>query len=331
LIVNVNWLGDVLLSTAAIRAIKKANPETHVACMVVERCFEILEGNPYLDEIIIFDEKKSHKGLIKKIRFIQELKRKQFDIAFLFHRSFTRTLITFLAGIPQRVGYRTAKRAFLLTKKVEPAKNEIHRLDYYLNIARSVGIKDDGRLYDLFISQSDQGFARSILESEGIKKEDFTVVINPGGNWEPKRWSKENFAKLSDRLIQELGAKIVICGAHKDIDLAKDIARKMQENPVILAGKTTLKQLGAVMKESDLVISADSGPMHIAAAVGANLIALFGPTSPEVTGPIGKGRIEIICTEVGCKIPCYKLTCDDYRCMKEISVEDVFGKVKQFR
>jgi heptosyltransferase-2 len=268
---------------------------------------------------------------MKKIRFTQELKKKQFDIAFLFHRSFTRALITFLAGIPERVGYRTAKRNWLLTKKAEPPKKEIHRLDNYLNIVKSYGIKEDGRIYDFFISQSDQGFAQSILESEGINEGDFIVVISPGGNWLPKRWPKENFAALSDRLIQELGAKIVICGAHKDIDLAKDIARRMKENPVILAGKTTLKQLGAVMRQSDVVISADSGPMHIAAAAGANLIALFGPTSPEITGPIGKGRIEIICTEVGCLVPCYKLNCDDYRCMKEISVEDVFRKARQFR
>jgi len=331
LIVNVNWLGDVLLSTAAIRAIKKANPQSYLACMVVGHCLDILEGNPYLDEIIIFDERKSHQGIFKKIRFIQELKKKKFDIVFLFHRSFTRTLITFLAGIPERIGYYTPKRRYLLTKKLQPPKKEIHRLDNYLDIIRAYGIKDDGKHYDFFVSQADQNFAKDIISSEGIKKDDFVVVINPGGNWQPKRWPKENFAKLCDRLVQEINAKIIISGADKDMILARQIASLMHTNPIVLAGKTTLKQLGALMKEADLVISADSGPMHIAAAVGANLIALFGPTSPEITGPVGAGKTEIICTDVGCEIPCYKLTCDDYRCMKEISPEDVYEKVKKIR
>ncbi|MFH1655377.1 MAG: lipopolysaccharide heptosyltransferase II [Candidatus Omnitrophota bacterium] len=331
LIVNVNWLGDVLLSTAAIRAIKKANPEGYIACMVVGRCVEILKDNPYLDEIIVFDEKKIHKSLIAKIDFIKELKKKKFDVVFLFHRSFTRTLITFLAGIPERAGYYTRKRGFLLTKKVPSPKADIHRLENFLNIIQAYGIESDGKYYDFFISEDDRKFSKEILVKQGFKEGDFITVINPGGNWEPKRWPKENFAKLADRLNQELKAKIIISGADKDIVLANQIASLMKTKPIILAGKTTLKQLGVLMKESDLVISADSGPMHIAAAVGTNLIALFGPTSPEITGPIGKGRIEIICTDVGCEIPCYKASCDDYRCMEEISVEDVFQKVKQFR
>ena len=331
LVVNVNWLGDVLLSTAAIRAIKKANPDSHLACMVVERCVEILEDNPYLDEIIVFDEKKAQKGFIAKIRFIKELKKKEFDIVFLFHRSFTRTLIALLAGIPERIGYYTPKRSFLLTKKIKPINKDVHRLDHYLGIVQACGINSDGRNYELFVSEDDRKYAAELLKKEGVQDKDFVVVINPGGNWQPKRWPKDVFAKLSDRLANELKAKIIISGAAKDIILANQIAGQMTAKPIILAGKTTLKQLGALMQQVKLVVSADSGPMHIAAGVGANLVALFGPTSPLITGPIGKGKIKVIHKDIGCNIPCYKLNCRDSRCMREISVEEVFEKVKEFR
>lgn len=331
LIINVNWLGDVLLSTASIRAVKKAFPESYLACMVPSRCVEVLKDNPNLDEIIVFDEKATHKGLIAKIKFIKELKKKRFDIVFLFHRSFTRALMVFLAGIPERVGYFTKKRGRLLTKKIAPPEEEMHRLNYYLNIVESYGIKSDGRYYEFFISGNDREYIDSQLKKLAIEKNDFVVVINPGGNWQPKRWPKEKFAELSDRLINELGAKIIISGSDKDITLADEISALMNTKPIILAGKTNLKQLGALMETADLVISADSGPMHIAAAMGTDLITLFGPTKASLTGPLGKGRIITIQKEIGCKIPCYEISCKNNRCMEAIDVEYVFKEVKRFR
>ncbi len=331
LIINVNWLGDVLLSTASIRAIKKAYPESYLACMVPSRCVEVLKGNPYLDEVVVFDEKATHRGLIAKINFIKELKKKKFDIVFLFHRSFTRALIAFLANIPERVGYYAKKRGMLLTKKIIPPEEEMHRLAYYLNIVESYGVKSNGKYYEFFINDDDREYVDSQLKKLGVDRNDFVVVVNPGGNWQPKRWPKENFANLSDRLISELGAKIIISGADKDITLANDISNLMKSKPIILAGKTNLKQLGALMEAADLVISADSGPMHIAAAMGTDLIALFGPTKTSLTGPLGKGRIAIIQKDVACKIPCYKVDCKDNRCMEEISVEYVLKEAKKFR
>jgi len=319
------------MSTASIRAIKKAYPESYLACMVPKRCVEVLSGNPNLDEIIVFDEKDTHKWLFAQIRFILELKKKKFDIAFLFHRSFTRALIPFLAGIPQRIGYCTKKRGMLLTRKIALPQDDIHRLDYYLNIPESYGVKSDGRYYEFFISDDDREFIDIKLKELGVKKNDFVVVINPGGNWAPKRWPKGNFAALSDRLINELGAKIIISGADKDVELANEISAMMLTKPLILAGKTNLKQLGALMESADLVISADSGPMHIAAAMGTDLIALFGPTKATLTGPLGKGKIAIIQPEVGCEIPCYKENCPRNRCMEAISPDYVFQEVKRLR
>ncbi|MDP2939242.1 MAG: lipopolysaccharide heptosyltransferase II [Candidatus Omnitrophota bacterium] len=331
LIVEVNWLGDVLFTTPAIKAIKKAYPNCHLACMILPRVREVLEGNPNVDELIIFDEKGKHLRIAPRIKFILELRRKRFDIVFLFHRSLTRTLITFFAGIPKRVGYATRKRGFLLTKRIPQPPEGMHRSDSFSNIAESFGIIVKDRNYEFFVSEKSRFFIREFLEKEGISPHDFLVVINPGANWSLKRWPKENFAEVSDRLIEYFNAKIVISGGDKDIDLAIDISNMMKAKPIILTGKTTFKQLGALIERANLVISADSGPMHLAAAVGKNLIALFGPTDPKITGPRGKANTIIMQKDVSCKIPCYELDCRDNLCMEAISVEDVLLEVRKIR
>ena len=141
LIFNVNWLGDVLFSTAVIRNIRVNYPESYLACVVPPRCVPVLEDNPYLNEIIVFDEKAAHKGFWGKLAFIGFLRKKRFDSVFLLHRSFTRALITWLAAIPERVGYDTAKRRFFLTKRVKPLDiSRVHRIDYYLGVIKGAGL-----------------------------------------------------------------------------------------------------------------------------------------------------------------------------------------------
>ena len=328
LIVNVNWLGDVLFSTALIREVKKNYPESFLACMIPGRCQGILKGNPYLDEIIIFDEKDTHKGWRKTLRFIRELRARRFDTAILLHRSFTRTLICWLAGIKERIGYYTRKRAFLLTRKITVPQGRMHRRDYYLNIIESAGLKINERGLDFFVSREDSDYVSGLLNKERVFTDDFLVALNPGGNWAPKRWPKEYFALLADRLIKDLNAKVVISGAKQDRGLAEDIASRMKARPIIAAGELNLKQLAALFKRADLVISGDSAPLHIAAALGVPIIGLFGPTSPEITGPFSDDCI-ILRKDTGCQIPCYQVGCLDNRCMKAVSVEDVLAAVKK--
>ncbi|MDD5097985.1 MAG: glycosyltransferase family 9 protein, partial [Candidatus Omnitrophica bacterium] len=135
LIFNVNWLGDVLFSTAVIRNVRRNFPESYLACIVPSRCYPVLKGNPHLDEIIIFDEKDRHKGIFKLLGFVRVLQDKKFDTVFLLHKSFSRALICRLSGIPERIGHYTKKRGFLLTQKIiPPKKDSIHRIDYYLDV-----------------------------------------------------------------------------------------------------------------------------------------------------------------------------------------------------
>jgi lipopolysaccharide heptosyltransferase II len=333
LVFNVNWLGDVLFSTAAIRNIRREFPDSFIACIIPTRCYPVLKGNPHLDEIIVFDEKDRHRGVLAKLTFVQLLKAKRFDTVFLLHRSFSRALICRLADIPERIGYYTKKRGFLLTKKIKaPDPNTLHRIDYYLNIIEKAGLRVEDRYTEFFVVEEDTNAVDDFLSKNAVNKNDFLVGINPGGNWRPKRWLKEYWAILADKLISEFKAKVIITGSSSDISLAEDIAKLMKGKPVITCGIFNIRHLGALCKRLDLFITSDTGPLHIANAVGTKkIIALFGPTHPSITGPYPTGNVIILQKDVGCKIPCYVVKCKDNRCIKAITPEDVIAKIKEIQ
>lgn len=327
-----NWLGDVLFSTPFIKALRKKFKDAYISVIIDPSCKEMLEGNPEIDDLILYDEKNRHQAIMGKIKLIVQLRKKNFDAAFLLHRSLSRVIITGIAGIPRRIGYFYKKRNFILTDVVDLPEAPLHKIEYFLGIARYLGCDISDKNLEFFISESDRSYIGEILRQNAIKKEDPFVVINPGANWGPKTWPEENFAELSDRLSKTYNLKIVISGAEKDIEKALRIQGKALNKLIILCGKTTLKQLGALFEKSKLVISGDSGPLHIALAVRSKpkVIALFGPTSPELTGPYGSGNYRIIQKDVGCEVPCYDVACSDNRCMKAISVGDVMEKIRAF-
>ena len=329
LIVNVNWVGDVLFSTPFIRAVREANPDAYIACLLHPRCREILESNPRLNEIIIYDEEGAHKSLFGKWAVIRELKKKRFDTAFLLHRSFTKALLTYLAGIKERVGYPTKNRGGIITHAVEEPAEDLHKVEYFLNIARAYGIDVKDHSYEFFVRDTDRKFVKDLLGKDGVTDKDLIVVLCPAGNWPPKRWPAENFARLGDELAEKFGARIVLSASGKDLKLAEDIKSVMASNPVITAGKTDLKQLGALLERASLVVANDTGPMHMAVALGAKTIALFGPTSARLTGPYGKGDYKVISGNGSCEVPCYYIGCADNACMSAIKVEDVLNEANE--
>src|SRR3989338_3603140 len=203
LVFNVNWLGDVIFSSPVFRALKEAYPQARIICLAVPRVKEILESIPFIDEIIIYDEKGQHASLTAKLGLIYSLRKKKIDIAFLLHRSLTRALFVFLAGIPRRVGYDTKGRGFFLTHKVKPLAGEAHRSDHYLHVIESYGISVRDRRTQLNVTSQSKEEVAGMLTAENVRPEDEIVVINPGGNWDLKRWPVENFAKLADHLMNE--------------------------------------------------------------------------------------------------------------------------------
>ncbi len=332
LIVNVNWMGDAIFSTPVFRALKEAYPAAKVSCLAVPRVKEILESIPQIDEIMIYDEKGTHWNPLAKARLICELRRRHFDAAFLLHRSLTKAFLVFAAGIPQRIGYDTKGRGFFLTHRLKALKTAAHRCDDYLNIIESFGIPVKDRRTFLNVCREPQEEIIGVLASHKISEQDFLVVVHAGGNWDLKRWPEKNFSLLIERLMTGANVRVIITGTREDVPLADRIASQSRCQPLILAGQITLKQLIALMKRANLVISADSGPLHIASSVGTDVIGLFGPTRPEITGPRGKGRSFILQHDVGCNFkPCYYLECPDNICMQSVTVEEVLDVVRQIR
>jgi heptosyltransferase-2 len=326
LIVTVNWLGDAILTTPVFRALKKKFPASYIGVMAVERVAEVYRDNPYIDEVIIFNEKNAHRSLSAKIKFIKFLKDRNFNMAFLIHRSFSRALICFFAGIKRRFGYKRHKNLFILTDKINPPVGLVHRQDYYLYLFEKSGITINERLPVFFVPNKERDDIGKLLDPIS-KKHPFIVGINPSANWLPKRWPQEYVATLSDRLINDLNCAVVFIGAEKENDIIQDIIQKMQCCPYNFCGKTTLKELGALIAKMNLFISNDSGPAHLSASLKIPTLVLFGPTSEKITSPRGN-LVKIIRKEVNCKIPCYKINCPDNICMKKISVDEVFLEAK---
>jgi lipopolysaccharide heptosyltransferase II len=334
LVVNVNWLGDVVFSSPVFYALKKRYPEATISCLGPPRITDVLECIPAVDHIIVYDEKGRHRSLLGKLRLIVQLRKHKFDSVFLLHRSLTRALLVYWAGIPIRVGYPTKKRGRFLTHHTPCLHDDhsLHRSEYYLNVLRSFGIKISQGETCLSPTEQAMDAVNQTLRSENLTNRDYLIGINPGGNWELKTWSERRYALLIDWLFQNHPVTIILIGAPKDIPRIERIMQKTRCHVINLAGQLTLKQSIALFKKLDLVISADSGPLHLANSVGTDVIGIFGPTRVEITGPRGNGDQKILRYDVGCnRNPCYYLQCQDNVCMQAVTVQDVMDAVEELK
>jgi lipopolysaccharide heptosyltransferase II len=327
LVFTTNWLGDGLFLTPLLSGLKKNFPQADLTVLCLPRVKEIFQNNPNVNEIIIYDEKS--RNLILRLKTFLRLRRERFDTAFIIKPSLSRTLLLKCAGIKEIVGFDNPKSGWLLTFRILPPDKQLHKLDYFLGILHYLGLKTGEHKYEFFPSQQDKDYIARLISQKGIARHIPLIVINPGANWHPKRWLPGNFAKLIKQLKKRLSVSIAISGAERDKQLSKKIINESGENVFDFSGQTTLGQLGALMQEAGVVVSADSGPMHIAAAVGTRVVALFGPTSPRLTGPYPLKEHIIIHKDVGCQVPCYDSNCKDYRCMNAITVDEIADKVTQ--
>ena len=328
IVVNINWLGDAVFSTPVFKALKQTYPQARITCLCVPRVKEVLMYCPYIDKIIIYDEKGKHRLPWRKWRLIRYLRKEKFDAAFLLHRSMTRALMVFFAGIPLRIGYSKTKG--LLTHPVVMRSEDVHRCDYYLRILEGYGIKVSDRQCELRLKLEDIESMEAKLRKAGVGPTERYVVLNTGGNWDLKRWSTGSFVSLAKLITKELGLKIILSGGSQDRENCQIIAHTADVGAVVLAGDTTLGESLVLYKVAVAVISGDSGPLHLAHAAGADVIGIFGPTRPQITGPRGVGRAGIVFREIGCnKAPCYLLSCKDNQCMQTVTVDDVFQAFKR--
>lgn len=332
LIVRTDRIGDVLLSTPVIKALRDSYPNAYIAVMVSPYAKDIVDGNPYLDEVIIYDKEGKHKSWRRSLKFAQNLKNKRFDLALLLHPTNRAHLVTFFSGIPRRIGYGRNFR-FLLTDRLKHAKQlgQKHELEYAMDLVRCLGIEPKDKILFMPIKPESERWVEELFKREGIKASDSLLALHPAASCPSKVWPNERFAQVADKLVQQYGFKVlVICGP-KDLALAEGVIKQMRSLAINLSGKTSVSQLASVLKRCNLFISNDSGPVHIAAAVGTPVISIFGRNqaglSPARWGPTGK-KDKILHKEVGC-IECLAHNCvKEFTCLKAITVDDVVKAVE---
>jgi lipopolysaccharide heptosyltransferase II len=322
-------VGDSILTLPALEALRQARPEAEITLAVRPWVSELFENSSAVDHIQIYDRSLQHQGWRGRSRFISELSRKRFDMAILFPNSFESAYLAWKADIPVRIGYATDGRSLLLTRRLSIPREILlqHQTRYYLEILRQAGfitaLPPVPRV-SLEISGAHLQRARQLLSAKGVLEGKLLVGLNPGAFYgTAKRWLPDRYATLADRFVDASGADVLIFGSAGERTMADSIAREMRHPAKIFSGETTLGDLAALLKCCSLFVTNDSGPMHLAAAVGTPTLAIFGPTDEQTTAPLGL-HARVVKHPVSCS-PCLLRECPlDHRCMTGVSVEDVF-------
>ncbi len=328
-----NWLGDAVMTTPAIGAIRAGFPAARITLLANPMVAELLSPHPWVDDILLYDRKGRHKGVAGRWRLASELRAHGFDLAVLLPDSFDSALITWLARIPRRLGNRSDGRGLLLTHGFPLAmqpKGE-HQSANYLAMLHHFGITGERPRQMLVTTSSEDKAISERLAACGIAVSDFVLGINPGATYgSAKRWYPERFAAVARELETVWGARIVITGGPGEAAIAADIERELAGNCANLAGKTSVRELMALVRRCNFFITNDSGPMHLAAAFGVPLVAIFGPTDHATTYPL-TDRAVIIRKETDCA-PCMKRECPtDHRCMTAVTAGDVLAAAVELR
>ena len=331
LVILPNWFGETLFATPFLHALRQQRPDAFIATLGWPACRHILLHNPAVDELLDLDEHGLHRGLAGAWRRTHMRRARRFDTAFILRRSLSRTMLTAAAGVPRRVGMANVKSGWLLTHRAPSAVLPRHKAMTYLPLLEAVGLSGTAGPYEYVVSDEERREARERLRAaSGPRGTGLLVVLHPGANWAHKRWPADRFAELGRRLVAEEGARVIITGGPDDVALAQTVAEGMSCPVTVLAGQTTVRQLGAILDAADLLVSNDTGVTHIAAALHRPLVALYGPTSPALTGPLGDpNRIIVIHHPEGCPaVPCYSADLLSHPGMAAIPVDEVYDAVR---
>jgi len=323
-IIDLLYLGDLIFATPFIRNLRKKYPKAQIDMIVNSNFFDIIEGNPYLSQVYAYDKKWSLK---ENWKFARNLSQNDYDLGLNLHGNWRTALLLKVINPNYTIGYGGKGRGIWLNQELLATKG-IHMVDVYLKFLEEMGFKElDNQGIELEVNQEASKNMLDFLQKHGIKGEDRLVGLNTGGSWPTKQWTKEGFAQLGDRLEEELQAKVIFFGGPGDVERVNEIAAMMKTKPIIATGETTLKELAALAARCDLFISGDTGPVHVAAAVGTPTIALFGPSDEQKYRPYGK-KHKVIENGIDCR-PCGEHHCplEHHKCLEEISADDVLRAV----
>ncbi len=335
-----NWIGDMVMCLPALWEIRDHFPNAHICVLARPAIGELLRGQTGFDEVMVFEHQGQHRGLVGIWRLSQDLAKKSFDCAVLFQNAFQAAVIAWLAGIPNRIGYDRDGRGWLLSQPVPVSiDKKIHHTQYYrLLVQAFTGKSEQGNFPRLQIdSHQRHRCAEQYPELFSLRNEIF-VGLNPGAVYgSAKCWLPERFAEVGEELVNQYARRFpkgplvrcVILGGPGEETLGRAIANQMSHQALVLSGQTSLQQLMVILARCSVLITNDTGPMHIAQALDVPVVAIFGATESSSTGPTG-GQFKILDAGVRCS-PCLLRSCPiDHRCMTQVTSGQVVESAMSF-
>lgn len=332
LVTRADRIGDLVLSTPVFSALRRKFPEAWIACLTFCENREIVEGNPFLDEVILYDKAGSERGGWGNGLFAARLAQKKFDVVIHLHATNRMHLVTWLARLPLRIGY-DRKCGWTLTHRYADLKKEgtRHEAEYNFDLLRDFGIEPPAALEPHFpVSGRMRESLRLLLDWHRVPGDRPWVVLHPAASCPSKIWPAERFGDLANRISERYGAALILIGKSGDGPTIESVRRRAQVPLYDLSGRLSLGMLGALLADCGLLISNDSGPVHIAAALSTPVISLFGRKQPGLSarrwGPLGKDA-SVLWRDVGC-VECLAHRCQiGFLCLDAISVDDVMKEV----
>lgn len=331
LIIELAGLGDIVLSSPAIRDLRQHYPDSSIYFLSFPRTSGLLRKSSYIDKV--YELRKGMGGILNNITLISQLRRLQIDIAINMYQHYTwRGLISMfllfvLIKAKRTLGRNTDGKGFFYDIKIEDATDSHrHEVETKLALIQALGCDIKDRGLEVWFDDGDRKETGDFLRNRGILASDLLIGINPGGFRPSRRWNWDRFAQVCDILAREYKAKIIITGSKSEVDLANKIKEKTVIKPVVSTGKLSLTQLAALISRCNLYISNDSGPMHMANALRTPLVAIMGAGRPKIY-PYQKTNCLIVKKDALCA-PCYKFSCRDMRCLNLITVDEVIRASK---
>lgn len=329
-----NWVGDAIMALPALRAVRGRFPEAEIAILARPYVADIYRDQQICNRLIAYDSHGKHAGILGRERLAAELRAVKFDVALLLQNAFDAAWLAWRAGIPERIGYARDGRGFFLTKAIPVAKaDEIppHEKFYYLELLRRAGWIDslpDESFIALNVSEENRQRAAEFLAQSGARSDSLRIAIGAGASYgSAKCWPPSRFAELANRLQSQTDADVVLFGTAAEAAVTRAISSELRRPPIDLTEKTAIADLPALFSQCHLFIGNDSGAMHVAAAVGLPVVAVFGPTDPFGTAPVTP-RCTIVQQKPYCS-PCFLRHCPtDHRCMRAITPDMVEAAAK---
>ncbi len=336
LVMRYRFIGDTILTVPFLRNLRRAEPNAFIAWMVAPGSSDVIQGIPYVDELIYWDpvtihadSRGTHRTFASKLSFIRDLRQRRFDKIYVLKRSVSSAVIAWLSGAPERIGFATEGRGCLLTTKV-PYRRDRHEVENFLAVLRADGIDVSDDHLEIWTHREEDERAAKLLSSVGIAQSEPVAVIHPFSAVPERSWPLEDFAELARRIRRETRCNPVVVGGPGDAAAFQDHRHLFFDGVADLVGKCGLRELMAILRRSALFVGNDSGIMHIAAAAGTPLVALFGPQSPVIFGPWSL-RARVIYKAFACS-PCRQKFFRECKpssrrrpaCMEAISVDEVF-------